>query len=950
MEKSNLLQILFDTHSLYVDRASRRAVQSCLRAVFKKSDAPGDFEPFIDRLKAEAAKPGIASASAFVLVEWCALLLQEFSGSSPWWDKWALDLVVADGRALEQCVSSGRQSVKGAAQTVTCRALQAIVSWYPSYFATIEDAAKRLSMPATPSVSTRNATFLGLIANVCAQLTDARPLFEEKLKPLYYGFFVREVLGSRVPVPQHIAMGLKDFFLNYTTEDDLMKEVMPALEKALLRAPEVVLHGVVQAFVDSIPHEIDLSKMLLKFLLKPLLSSTKSTNTLVREGALQTFQMIASRCSDEANLDKVVEEIVKPLEQQKISSTDQRVIYAGMLVAIPPSATLSRRVLFGLGSVASKEPNEAALNALSLAITKHFYSGLMNGVEADERVISLFSRGLADKRPPTRRIWALRTGELLWQLAPVARQRKEVINVMKPILLSLKTLWAEVHANPLQAVPNGLIVAAYVLTAISQSELCALNKDSSLGSDSLWKIDDQNLGFHSRSSFLINHRIYTKLAAEDDMIWFLRALVAVTDDLINDNTRPQDRESWAQAILYLIASTNVKPIVTREARQALTSLYVRHPREISKIIIGGLWNLVTQTGKGERDTAATVANIKLDQLYHVIQCICLRPKQFIDLGGKTDEQAIEEQLVNMLVLCRPAIIPRTSWIDVCQKVGVDPGDLARKSSTQLLNGILEATHVSAINYLLKSSQVEAEFLPLKREKFPTAVKNAAYNAAAELAFVCPEVFTDLLINQVQSDLDPNQLEHVGPLETAIYKTPEGTAFVDVLAQTEQKQAPNKNSKEYTILKWEEELRAQLAEKKGKQRKLTSDEQSKVNAQLAKEASIRHDVAKVDTKLRRGIGILKALAFGPPTDAEKWMGPAISSILAIITKGAGLLVGDLVIDAYLACSEQVTHRLGTLRKSIGIATLRSMATLELPREFEEEPLGGKSPHPRGGGFA
>lgn len=186
------------------------------------------------------------------------------------------------------------------------------------------------------------------------------------------------------------------------------------------------------------------------------------------------------------------------------------------------------------------------------------------------------------------------------------------------------------------------------------------------------------------------------------------------------------------------------------------------------------------------------------------------------------------------------------------------------------------------------------------------------------------------------------MEHVGPVEAAIYRTPEGTAFIDVLAQTNQKQVPSKNAKDYETLKWEEELRAQLAQKKGKERKLTSDEQLKVDAQLAKEAVIRRDLAEIDVKLRRGAGIIQSLALGPPTEAEKWIGPAISSLLAVISRGAGLLVGDVTSEAYLACSEQVAHRLGSLRKFIGVATLRSLTTFTLPRELEEEPLGGITP--------
>lgn len=218
------------------------------------------------------------------------------------------------------------------------------------------------------------------------------------------------------------------------------------------------------------------------------------------------------------------------------------------------------------------------------------------------------------------------------------------------------------------------------------------------------------------------------------------------------------------------------------------------------------------------------------------------------------------------------------------------------------------------------------------------LKAAAYKAAAELAFVSPDVFTSLLVQQIKDDLDPTQLEHIGPTEVAIFRTPEGTPFIDVLNSKSQTQVPDKNAKDYDTLKWEQELREQLAHKRGNQKKLTNEEQARVDAQLAKESSIRRELKKIEIKVRRGIGIIQSLASGPPTEAEEWMGPATSSLLAAISQGVGLLVGSAATDAYLACSEQVTSRLATLRRAIGSATLRSLGAPQVLTQLDEEPLG------------
>jgi hypothetical protein len=197
--------------------------------------------------------------------------------------------------------------------------------------------------------------------------------------------------------------------------------------------------------------------------------------------------------------------------------------------------------------------------------------------------------------------------------------------------------------------------------------------------------------------------------------------------------------------------------------------------------------------------------------------------------------------------------------------------------------------------------------------------------------------TARIVELVQQDLDSSQLASIGPTEAAIFRTEEGTAFVDVLASKSHSYVPNKNTKDYDTLKWEEELRAQLAQKKGQQKKLTPEEHAKVNAQLKKEAGIRMQVRYLEARLLRGIGIISSLATGPPTEAGIWMGPAVKALVDVITAGAALITGNAAADAYILCAERLPARLGPLRPFIGIATLRGL-DVALQDSLVEEPLG------------
>lgn len=189
---------------------------------------------------------------------------------------------------------------------------------------------------------------------------------------------------------------------------------------------------------------------------------------------------------------------------------------------------------------------------------------------------------------------------------------------------------------------------------------------------------------------------------------------------------------------------------------------------------------------------------------------------------------------------------------------------------------------------------------------------------------------------LQDALDATDLQGIGPEEAAIYRTPEGVAFVDVLAKRDDKLVPDKKAKDYDTLAWEKALREQLASKQGSSRKLNPEESAMVKAQLDKESAIRKRIAALAARLFRGVGIVHSLATGPPTAVEEWLGPAIHSLLDSIGQGATMIIGDAPLHAYLALSDLLPSRLGTLKSSVGRATLRVQATAQLSQELEQEP--------------
>jgi hypothetical protein len=616
-----------------------------------------------------------------------------------------------------------------------------------------------------------------------------------------------------------------------------------------------------------------------------------------------------------------LKEILNPFLTGKIASAEQRVICARMIALFPFHEASSIAICNAMASIAVKEPNEAAAFAEIHTLTIHLAPLLSCTSFQTEIVTGAYLKGLCDKRPAFQKLWAASSGDLLWQVSQLSSNSPLALQIIEAVLPRLLELFNEVSSNPISSAQTGIIVAAYAVTSLWGFFNKCVQSPSLKSAMQKAKVLDQALLFGSKPSFLLNHKVYTKISGERDLIWIVRALSACSSQVCFANKSSGVAEAWIQSLLYLITSSIVPSNAQKNASQALTEAYTKQPIHMSSIVVDGVWTWCRHIEADLKDSAAAAAQTGVKNIYVAIRAICLPNSLRTNAEHEIEPDGLQSQLVNMLVLCCPEILPRVKWIDICLRVGQDPGALVSKRNQQCLN------HVNSILNGTRYGPPSA------------AVRLAAYNTLAELAFVSPKPITTLLVDQIKSDLSVEQLRGYGPTEFAIARTPEGTAFIDVLSKKSENQVLDKSAADYDTLKWEQEIRAQVALKRGQQKKLTPDEQNKVNAQLAKEAVIREQVLSVEKNLQRGIGLAHGLATGPPTDADVWMGPSLTALVNAIQAGVGLLVGDSADKVYIACANFVSSRLGTFRPFIGVATLRALGSSHLPKDFEQEPLKG-----------
>jgi hypothetical protein len=652
-------------------------------------------------LKQECPKQGIAHVNAFVLVDWCSVLLLAFARAPERWAKYGLDVVLSHARVLETCVgtSSSRRGgrISDSALVSTRRALRAVLR--PE--AGGPDALSSLVTTLTAKGSaptTVNAVFLGVIAGVSSRLPALKPEFE-KHKAAYYAFYVREIVASRSQVPGHVSNALFDFFTSFCTLEELRKEVVPPVEKALLRAPEVVLNDIVSPMILALPASMDLSDVLLKNMLKPLLSNVKSSNPTIRAGALRTFTALAVRSRSDDVISKVADEILDPLKQGKVSGADQKVLHAQMLAALPHSPALSRKIPSSIATVALKEPSEPAVVAEVSTMTEHLTFGLANGVALDKAVSDAFIKGMADKRVPVRKLWAVRAIDIWWNLSDAQLSQPDILVFCQTTLPKLVEIWQDVNANPIPATQSGLVTVGHYTAALLLDKVCNLKDDKLAAIYSKSDVLSQSLAVQPKPSFLLNSKVYSKLSTEDDVTIAVRSLTAVAPFIIKDGVSNEVQSSWAHAFIFFIVAQGIASKAKSAAKQALTQTYLHvSPADISRIVIQGLWSWYRSSEQEDKDSAAVASKTGSDELAAVLGCLCLPRDAVQKHGANVEESSLRAQALSMIVLARSEMIPRTSWIDLCLRMGVDPGELVRAHLNECINTINEVTEVLLTDY------------------------------------------------------------------------------------------------------------------------------------------------------------------------------------------------------------------------------------------------------------
>ncbi|KAF8161530.1 armadillo-type protein [Crassisporium funariophilum] len=931
----DIFRLLTLTYPRYSDSGSREAVEAVGMELVRRDELRGTEEAedevrlgvaeqiigwlsnevgqLVKRGSAEYVRHSYAPSDLFVLLSWscglytiCAKHNPQFTSSNSW------KLLIGSMAILLDMVTEStkaKPSLKKGALVRTRRALRS-VSNHLQLISTILVITKTSQTPLRPVM------LLDVAVSVLIRLKDdveepSRRLPQEH-KDGILSLYMSTILMSRGPSPDHTLTTLKDFISTFVTTDDFTNVVLPTIEKVLLRSPELSLPAVTQFFL-AYTQPLDLDSF--RRLLTQTINSAKSTNPSVRLNSIQLFKALISHKdpSDPDNLSRTaVPDILNLPKTGKSAGPDHRVALYSMLAYLSPALGVSAMLIQITTPLLAKETHEGATAVLAAALPPHIIFLLREGSLLPETT-QLIAKEMASAKPAVRRAFCGLAGSVFFDGQSVI-EKEAGVAFAKALLPSFEACLKTVSSNPLNSSggPYEGYVAVSVLlgpyarskkfdvdTSITQNPVIAAIAVSSV-----------------KQSFLLWDKVYQKLSDEDDEKWLLRACETSLQYFASELSKSDALRSQLGLVFIHLALNSQSQEIRRIVNTTLVGMNIRAPKLTNRVIRDAL---TTFLARGLPMSKQVAAGSEEDQPIHWKKHTRLSTllHSIVTFGDDVDPLLRETNVVELIILAHHHLLcgsDRQTWIDLCQKASLDPYELINKHLDKLFNLVLNAT-------LTESKHGFAD---------------ASYSAVTTVVFVSPATALPRLVQQLQADLDPASLNALTDLDLGVWATPEGTTFVDVLSSAKGEARPNKG-KDYEIAKWEEEIRKSLAAKKSTPVTLSKQQQALVSGQLEKEAKIRQRVQTIRANLTRGLHIVRSIVAAGVDEFYSYMTSIVSLLLEGALSRGSFLVGSIAFETYLELSKSTSDRLDTIRRWIGIATLRCLKIGSVPAELQEEPL-------------
>lgn len=231
--------------------------------------------------------------------------------------------------------------------------------------------------------------------------------------------------------------------------------------------------------------------------------------------------------------------------------------------------------------------------------------------------------------------------------------------------------------------------------------------------------------------------------------------------------------------------------------------------------------------------------------------------------------------------------------------------------------------------------VEDAYEQNDQQDFVKAISNILQSLTSVNGF---DVVRDQVVRRILSTLGQPSLLSTTVDDVGIFYTPEGELY-DTSFLPKPDAEISKNQKGYDDLKWEMEVRKELAKKKGSAMditpKLSKHHLEMKEKTLQAEAQTRARMRDLDRQANMAFVLLESLLDGNLDKLEPSVPSLVSSLLRVIKMSA--LAGQRAMHAYVKLSGFLSdHGLGSAAADLGRAAIRlSGSKAAIPTEWETE---------------
>jgi hypothetical protein len=465
------------------------------------------------------------------------------------------------------------------------------------------------------------------------------------------------------------------------------------------------------------------------------------------------MKVISEKCQDVSIQGKIVTEILSLPKTGKTASPEHRIVLFHMAALFPVNDTISPIVVDTLPPLCTKEGNEGALNALCGALTPHLSHSLASNAPIASATV--LTKELGSTKVSTRRALANAVGEAIWtihtQQSQISNEGEQFLNTVMP---ALETALTASSTN--QPANSTGFLEGYVAVALSLGPLHHTPSAAKLAQvPALADI----IAVAPKPSFVLNDKVYTRLPAPEDEKWLLRCLEGIVARLGKKLDRDDPARLAVGMTLIQLAFESKSSEIRRTTTTAIADLAKTYPLLVSHLIRDSLSNwLQLQDARAPKIRKADeeeVVESKSRDIGKLLSAVFQHPHT-----STTDKAICEDIAVDFIVLAHHPEIgedAQVSWIALVQSLGLDPATVAIDKRVRIQEVLWDSASAPPVDKRLAE---------------------AAYRAITTLAFVQPQIYVQAILEKLQADLDPANLDFIGLEERGIWATPSDQLFVD----------------------------------------------------------------------------------------------------------------------------------------------------------------------------